>query len=245
MNSYYMEAAVEDIHVDRFGNLRPSALLYFAQVAAGRHSDLLGTDYDTLAKKGLFWAVTRHGVTVHRMPRTGEKILVETWPMPATRVAYPRMMTARDEEGKLVFEVLSLWVLMDAQTRGMVLPGKSGVDVPGLVKGTEPEQPRSLPAVQSENTCERTVTYSCLDRNGHMNNTRYLDWVDDLIPSDLHAANSLAGFTVCYLSEAREGDMLQLEWTMENGVLNANGHRLRTDDRQGKQRVFGARMCYR
>ena len=241
---YRMEAMVEDIHVDRYGCLRPSALLYFAQVAAGRHSALLGADYDALAAKGLFWAVTRHGVTIHRMPRTGEQILVETWPMPATRVAYPRMVVARDREGKLLFEVLSLWVLMDIQSRSMVLPGKSGVDVPGVLKGTEPESPRSLPPVQNGSAVRRTVTYSCLDRNGHMNNTRYTDWVDDLTSSDFHAAHRLAGFTLCYLSEAREGDTVTLEWTLEDGILQVDGHRLRTDDHQGKQRIFGARMCY-
>lgn len=244
MNSHTTEITVEAIHVDRYGYLRPGALLWFAQEAAGQHSALLGADYDSLAQKGLFWAVTRHGVSIRRMPRTGETLQLETWPMPATRVAYPRMVVARDAVGAIVFEVLSLWVLMDGATRGMVLPGKSGVSVPGILKGTEPEQPRSLPPVQGTQSCSRTVTYSCLDRNGHMNNTRYLDWVDDLNSSDFHRENRLASFSVCYLSEAREGDALELEWAQDTGILQVDGHRQRTDDHSGKQRIFAVRMCY-
>lgn len=239
-----LEKTLEDIHVDRYGYLRPSALLYMAQEAAGQHSALLGTDFDTLQKKGLFWAVTRHGVTVRRLPRSGERIFLETWPMPATRVAYPRMVEARDEQGDLLFQVLSLWVLMDVASRGMVLPGKSGVDVPGTVRGTEPDTPKSLPQVQSDRSVCRTVTYSCLDRNGHMNNTRYLDWVDDLPGSDFHSRNRLTGFTVCYLNEAREGDRLEVSWTLSDGVLEADVHRENTDEHSGKHRVFGARMTY-
>jgi len=137
----------------------------------------------------------------------------------------------------------NLW-LMDVESRSMVLPGKSGVDVPGTVRGTEPELPRSLPQVDGDRTAARTVTYSCLDRNGHMNNTRYLDWVDDLAGSEFHRKNRLTGFTVCYLSEAREGDRLAVSWTLSDGVLQADVRRENTDEHPGKHRIFGARMIY-
>jgi len=135
-------------------------------------------------------------------------------------------------------------VLMDVESRSMVLPGKSGVDVPGTVRGPEPELPRSLPQVDGDRTAARTVTYSCLDRNGHMNNTRYLDWVDDLAGSEFHRKNRLTGFTVCYLSEAREGDRLAVSWTLSDGVLQADVRRENTDEHPGKHRIFGARMIY-
>ena len=133
-----------DMEVDYFGRLKLSSLLYFAQEVAGKHCILLGADYDTLARKNLFWAVTRHRVQITRLPVRGETITVETWPMPTTRVAYPRSMVAYDADGNELFRSISLWVLMNTETRAMVLPGRSGVDVEGTLLGSELTVPHSL-----------------------------------------------------------------------------------------------------
>ena len=71
---------ISAIHVDCFGRLKPSTILYFAQEAAGGHCDILRLDWDTMAKRHLFWAVIRHRVQITRLPRLGETITVETWP---------------------------------------------------------------------------------------------------------------------------------------------------------------------
>jgi len=101
---------INDNLVDRYGRLMPSKILYFAQEVAGQHCNLLSVDYDTLARKRMFWAVIRHRVQVTRLPFRGETIRVETWPMPTTRVAYPRSVVAYDEAGKECFRSISLWV---------------------------------------------------------------------------------------------------------------------------------------
>ena len=204
-----------------------------------------GTDYDTLAEKNLFWAVTRHKVRITRLPRRGETITVETWPMPTTRVAYPRAMAAYDAQGQLLFQSVSLWVLMDMTARSMVLPGKSGITVDGILRGTELEVPHSLMPKAAANCSHRTVTYSCLDRNGHMNNTRYLDWVDDLLSSDFHAAHTPGEFTVCYLNEAREGQDIRLDWALsEDNILQVDAHREKPECPQKQERVFSAQVHY-
>ena len=247
MEPFYRQTfTLSDMEVDCFGRLKLSALLYFAQEVAGHHSELLGAGYDDLAQKGIFWAVTRHRVQISRLPIRGETITVETWPMPTTRVAYPRSMVAYDANGQELFRLISLWVLMDANTRAMVLPGKSGVTVEGQLTGKELEVPRSLSPKDMTNKSFRTVTYSCLDRNGHMNNTRYLDWVDDLLPSGFHKEHAPAEFVICYLSEALEGQQIQLDWILsETGCLQVDAHREKTDVSCGKERIFSVQTLYR
>ena len=199
---YRQTFTLSNMHVDCFGRAKPSVLLYFAQEVAGQHCTALSVD---LKGKALFWAVIRHRVQVTRLPVLGETITVETWPMPTTRVAYPRSVVAYDERGNEVFRAISLWVLMDTQTRAMILPGKSGIAVPGTVRGTELAVPNSLVPHTHCSRSFRTVGYTELDINGHVNNTRYMDWVDDLLPSAYHQNHCIREFTVCYLSEAREG----------------------------------------
>ena len=226
------------MHVDCFGRATPAALLYLVQEAAGQHCALLEVDHDTLSDKNLFWAVSRNRVQITRLPRIGETVTVETWPMPTTRVAYPRSVIAYDQQHKELFRSISLWVLMDSQTRGMLLPGKSGVTVDGTLIGTELEAPRAIATRPMDNSVSRTVGFSLLDRNGHMNNTRYMDWAFDLLPGEFHQGHPLREFTVCYMNEAREGDAINLSYELTEDTL------LTVDAQREGCRIFSAQLQF-
>ena len=236
---------IEDIHTDSSLRLKPSALLYFVQEAAGGHCMELQLSWEDLAKRNLFWAVIRNRTQITRLPLSGETITVETWPMPTSRVAYPRSMVAYDAQGNELFRSVSLWVLMDLDSRAMVLPGKSGVLVEGTLTGSELALPHAVIPKNTTNTMSRHVTFSCLDRNGHMNNTRYLDWVDDLLPSRFHEEHPPREFIICYHSEALEEQHIQLDWTFsEDGCLLVDAHREKTDVSGSQERVFSAQVLF-
>ena len=239
---YSQEFRINDACVDRFGRLKNSMILYYAQEVAGRHFDRLAMTYEELAQRGMFWAIIRQRVRITRLPMSGETIRVETWPMPNSRVAYPRSVVAYDERGEEVFRCISLWVLMDLNSRAMILPGKSGISVPGTLRGNELAAPNALPAKVLSNRRSRTVSFTDLDRNGHMNNTKYLDWIDDLLPSDFHRENTLKEMVVCYLSEAREGQDLDMQWEiLPEGFLQVDAHRQLEDK---DERIFSARLFF-
>ena len=240
---YQQDFYITDACVDRYGRLKPSMILFYAQEVAGRHCNILSLDYDTLAKKRLFWAVTRHRIQLTRIPMRGETIHVETWPMPTTKVAYPRSVVAYDEQGHEVFRAISIWVLMDLDTRNMILPGKSGISVVGTVRGMELSVPRSLLPVVMKNRHSRKVCFTDLDRNGHMNNTRYFDWIDDLLPSSFHEDHPMKEFTICYHAEAREGQTLEMSWEVMDGPsLQVDAVRKNEDD--SESRVFSAKVLF-
>lgn len=239
---YRQNYTISHIHVDRFGLAKPSVLLYFVQEAAGEHCSLLAVDRENLAHKHLFWAVTRNKVQVTRLPRLGETITVETWPMPTTRVAYPRSVVAYDKDGNELFRSISLWVLMDDRTRAMILPGKSGVTVDGTLTGTELSVPHAIAARPMENTAKRQVGYTLLDQNGHMNNTRYMDWLDDLLPSAFHEHHRVQEFTLCYMNEAREGDEITLRYELSDGpTLTVDAQRQNGAE---TDRIFSAQILF-
>ena len=239
---FTQEYEVTDIAVDCYGRMKPSMILFLAQEVAGRHCNLLSVDYDTLAAKRMFWAVTRHRVQITRMPLRGETIRIETWPMPTTRVAYPRSVIAYDAQGNECFRAISLWVLMDLDKRSMILPGKSGISVVGTLRGLELDTPNGLVAKDLRCHQHRSVCFTDLDRNGHMNNTKYLDWISDLLPSQFHENHQPREMTVCYFSESREGQSLQLSWDFpEDGCLLVDAHRQQDDK---LERVFSARYLF-
>lgn len=239
---YVQNFTVEDAWVDRYGRMKPSAILYLAQEMGGRHSALMSLDYDSLARRNLFWAVTRHRVQVTRLPALGEKVRVETWPLPTTRAAFPRSVVAYDAQGNEVFRCITLWVLMDLNTRKMIVPGKSGIMVVGTIRGNELPAPAGLIPKPLGTQSLRTVAFTDLDRNGHMNNTRCMDWIADLLPSRFHERHSVTDFTVCYLAEAREQQELRLNWNLADGcTLQVDAS---TGEGEDAHRVFSAKLFF-
>lgn len=226
---YQQTFSVLHNQVDAFGRLKPSALLSFMQEVAGSHYDLTEND--------LVWVVSRHHVVIGRLPGAGESIRVETWALPPTRAAFPRATVGYDENGKEVFRGISLWVLIRTSDRAMVLPGKANLPMVTTVRGLELPNPGSLAPREFACRDRRTVRYSLLDVNGHMNNTRYLDWVEDLLPLEFHRDNSLQEFTICYLSEGKPGEVVEIGYGMEDGQLQVDG-------RAENGRVFAAKVMY-
>ena len=239
---YTQNYEIKDNMVDCFGNLRPGQILFIAQDMGTRHCQELSLSYDVLASHRLVWAVTRHRVQITRLPKSGETIRVETWAMPTTRVAYPRSVVAYDEKGQELFRSITLWVLMNMDTRAMIQPGQSGIEVVGTDRGLELASPKGIVPRDMVNSSPRRVCFTDLDRNGHMNNTRYMEWVEDLFPSRFHREHKLKEFTVCYLAECREGQTLDMHYEiMEGGTVQVDAHRTENGE---DHRVFSARMLY-
>jgi acyl-ACP thioesterase len=241
---YCQTYTLKSTDCDCFGRLKPSALLGFLQEIAGNHCKGTPASWDALAEKNLFFAITRQRVQITRLPMAGETITLETWPGVTTKVAYPRSTVARDAQGNEVFRAISLWVLMDLTNRGMVLPGKSGVDLSGSVRGGELPVPPSIGPAALACAQTRQVRFTHLDRNGHMNNTCYMDWVQDLLPGVFHREHPLADFSISYLSEAMEGQQVTLHHELgSDGQLQVNGV-LESGGEEKPRRIFAVRCAY-
>lgn len=229
---------------DCFGRLKPSALLGILQEAAGAQCVELKLAHEDLVDKGFFWAITRQHIQITRLPRAYETITVETWPGKTSRVAYPRSTIGYDAQGNELFRAISLWVLMDMQSRALVLPGKSGITLDGLERGGELPVPTSIGPAELKAVGTRQVRFSELDRNGHMNNSFYMDWVQDLLPSAFHKNHPLTDFTVCYLNEAREGDRIEVHYELaDDGSLQVNGL-MEGPEKGSFHRIFAVRARY-
>lgn len=239
---YRTQFTVHSTDCDPFNRIKPSALLSLLQEAAGAHCEGTAVDWYALAQRGMFFAITRQHVQINRLPVHRETITLETWPGPTSRVAFPRNTVVYDEKGNELVRAISLWVLMDVENRAMILPGKSGIELTGSVRGGELPVPSSLALKNLAATASRRVVYTELDVNGHMNNCRYMDWLMDLLPAAFHRDHPMQDFTISYLSEAREGEEVQLHYELTpDGQLQVEAG---CPEDEKNRRVFAVRATF-
>ncbi|MCQ2438930.1 MAG: thioesterase [Oscillospiraceae bacterium] len=217
--------AVDAADCDMFGRLRPSIMLRLMQGAGWAHADALGLGNDAVWSRGLLWVIGRTVAEIDRLPRADEQITLCTWPGQQRKVFLPRSFEIADAEGRSLIRAKSIYLMMDRESRHTVTPQSVGLDVPGACERAELPDPASrVPFPGSLDGSEsRRATYSELDINGHLNNTHYLSWGEDLLSVDYHRAHALRSLWVEYRREVRPENEVGMSWTLQDDTLYVKG----------------------
>lgn len=176
------------------------------QEAAGEHA--LATDresFDLGAGRRGTWVLSRIRLQFDRRPALREAVTVETWPSAYDGIRVHRDFLLRGEGGAVDVRATSVWFVIDvARRRPVRLP-------PSMHTFGPPDHDRALtltapPEAPDEVEAERrfSVRYADLDRVGHANNVRFLEWALEA-PG---GADGLHEVDVLYQAEAVLGDTI-------------------------------------
>ena len=216
MSGYERALTLRSKDVDLYRRLRLSRLFELLQEAAITHTEELGMGREMTLDRGLLWVVTMQSAEIARMPEYDERIVLRSWPGETMHVFFPRHYLLSSASGETLVRANALWMLVDQQTRRMVFPDRHGIVIPGEKREEElplPSAPARLPL-----SGERLfpVPFSYVDLNGHMNNTRYFDLMENCLPPAAAGAR-LRRIRTEYTGEARLGDTLALRWGEQDG----------------------------
>ena len=205
---------------DRFKRLKPSAMLTMFQDGSETLTEGWGVGLGAMMARGAIWVAAKMEYAVTRLPRHEEDIVIRSWAGRCRAGIYPFQNRIEDAAGNELVRGVSLWVLSDMEARSMI----SG-NVPRITLPTpEPEGthlPR-IPAIHPPEACEhspRRVMFSETDINGHLTNTRYLDWMTDLVSPDFHRAHPMRGLRVEYRGEIGPEEEVVLDWAVSDERL--------------------------
>ena len=235
MSVYETEYKVLSSDVDLFRRLRLRTLHTWLQEASIAHTEALGAGRDKTLDRGLLWIVVQQEAKIFRLPEYDEHVHVASWPGKTMHVFFPRYYRVTDARGNALVEASALWALMDEKTRKTVFPEQWGVEVPAAVTGDEAPLPRVPRTEETQGETVFTVPFSCVDLNGHMNNTRYFDLADDLLPERLRARTP-RNVAVEYSGEARCGEAVTLRFAAGDDGFYLSGER--------DKRLFRLRYLY-
>ena len=205
--TYSQTFRIASYQADVSARIKPSAILELMQEMSGAHAEIIGVGGSALQPKNLAWVLTRVEVRMDRYPKSGEEITVETFPMPNRRVFFPRYFIFRDAKGNQIGCAGTLWVVLDVTTRKMA----NAAEITSLMPdNSDLAAPMGMPATVEDVAAPdeealRLPVYTDLDVNGHVNNTRYLDWCCNALGIDTMRSYEIRHFAVNYNQEILPG----------------------------------------
>ncbi|AMH88352.1 MAG: acyl-[acyl-carrier-protein] thioesterase [Streptococcus mitis] len=207
--TYQMKMKIPFDMADMNGHIKlPDVILLSLQVSGMQSIELGVSDKAILEDYNLVWIITDYDIEVVRLPRFAEEITIETEALSYNRLFCYRRFTIYDETGQELIHMMATFVLMDRDSRKVhavepeiVAPYQSDFDKK-LIRGPKYE------LLEEPVSKDYHVRFYDLDMNGHVNNSKYLDWIFEVMGADFLTQYIPKKINLKYVKEVRPGGVI-------------------------------------
>ncbi|HCN75512.1 acyl-ACP thioesterase domain-containing protein [Pseudolactococcus plantarum] len=187
MLTYKKKYTVPYYESDANGNMKVPSLLNVALQLSGEHSFSIGVSDDWLKETYNYtWVVVEYAMEINRLPRFTETITVETFAKSYNKFFCYRDYVFYAENGEKLLTVSTTFVLLDIETRKVVrvldeIVAPYKVDkVSKIIRGHKYQELSTSECIEKI----YHVRFNDIDQNGHVNNSKYFDWMVDPLGFD-------------------------------------------------------------
>ena len=215
---------------DAFGNMRASAVLRHMQECANLQLQKMTAPNgrrtaNDMAEKNRGFILCKFNMNVNRPLHAYDELTVESWISKERGVVSERLYKVFCEN-ELIAEGASTWAIIEDGCKILRVSEYEDLSVRDDDTCTV-EVPRHLriPCPEKlEFVGEKTVLYSDIDLNGHINNTNYPDMLASFIPEMRYERFShdkgryISNINISFVSDAPLGDTVKIYSYKEDGV---------------------------
>ena len=206
------------------------------QEAAGENAVDYGWGAETMDRMNLCWVLVRMSVRMNTLPAWKDKIHIETWSRGAEKIYVSRDFIIRDDARNELGQASSIWIVLDKSTHKPVRPNVL-LDI-ALTKSDETSVFSFIsPKINPVHTCDymtehlhescllKYADFSDIDRNGHVNNSKYIAWCIDAYYKHFSKKQkekppAISGMDINYISELHFSD--RINFFLTNNGMNQN-----------------------
>lgn len=206
---------------DVTNTVTPAMLINMIILASEDQTTSLGVGSDVVIKLGIGWVVTQYKMAITRLPKVDETITISTRATCYNRYFAFREFWVHDATGAECVHVESIWVTMNHQTRKIV-------SIPDdIIAPFQSEQVKMIPRLGRPKrltpedqllTKQYRVRYFDIDGNGHVNNSRYFDWLLDALPMSFLTRHDLTEINIRFENEVQYHHVVTSEATLMTDV---------------------------
>jgi acyl-ACP thioesterase len=204
--------------------IKLSGIADVLQIAAWRHAEELGFGIDDMmVKENRTWALTRLHIEIDRYPKYGEEIVVKTWPKKGDRIfAFRDWLIEID--GNLIIKATSTYLMIDLTTRRpLSLEGIYDNTIAPVGLHAIEEPAARIDDVAQDLNREIYSSFSDLDVNNHVNNPRYLDWAQTLMPANWWKTHRVNAILVNFFNEVHADQSISIHGGIVGNKLQVVG----------------------
>ena len=208
---YQKTFTVSNNDVDKRFRLKVAAIFRYFQDIALKATEDLGADSISLSKRNIDWVITRMAVEIKRLPKCNEEIVVHTYPGKDMAMLYPRYFFVTDANNRVIIRSSSVWALIDNVSRKVIVDREVISKLPEEYHESQMELPERIVIPTDSRFIEkRTIHYSDLDFNSHMNNVRYVELLMDTHDSSFYENNRVSFINLNYMKEIKEKEAVEI-----------------------------------
>lgn len=222
------------------GTVRPDRVLEWMQEAAAYASTLVGYPPDRYAEMGAAWFIREILLVMEAEARYGQVVEVDTWISDLRRFRARREYRVR-VDGVQMARGQAEWLFLERDVHSGKIKPRLPDDALKLafpvaeasaIAATDIPEYLELQGPPLDIDRRRAAATE-IDRNGHVNHTRYLAWLEDHA-TEIVPGSRLRFARIEYLDDVQPGtDVELLVWPAEGGLV----HQVR----RGAQRALRAR----
>lgn len=240
MSKYSKTFKVQFSETDFTLKLKLYALVNKMQETSSLHAEELGMGYEELKKHKLGWIIPKYRIQMDTYPKWEDTLTIETWPSAKDKLFAMRSFRIYNQDQKQIGSIYSAYVVVDTETgrpqRTNALPIELPViideDTQELLRFTIPKDPIS--------TCKRTVYYTDLDLNMHMNNACYIQWIEDCFTLEQHKNMRIKDIQVNFISAATIGE--EVEVSVYKDEASVDTYYVQGNEKAEGREIFKARV---
>ena len=212
---------IDDFGAD--GYMLLPALLKVLENAADHHSAAVADESVEDSMHGVAWILAEWRVELIKPPTFNDEIRVETWISDGAAAAYSnREFLVLDKDGTALVKASAKLTLFDLCENRIIRTDRSVLEK-YLPEGKTvfSEKPRRLvPAKSFYGETTFSLRRSDIDYNGHVHNTNYLCFAQEVLSESAAQSTAIASFRISYKRPLRFGDCVVIKSAEEDGVVN-------------------------
>ena len=216
--------------------LYASVLIGDLQEAAEQSSNTVGYGTDFLKENNICWIILRMHIEIDRLLEWHETFKIRTWATGLEKIYYGREFEVYDSKGERIGKATSVCILADWNTHRPVIANKRPELPPPLVQSKDLVFGKPCPKVDFPDKSEvagssdkpviiKYADYTELDRNRHVNNSRYSAWAYDALFKSGYDVSAIKEISINYNSEVKAGEKVELFICNEEGKVCVYGYK--------------------
>ncbi|RDW17059.1 acyl-ACP thioesterase [Oceanobacillus arenosus] len=202
---------VDPSNVDFTKSMKLSHLFSSFQDIASLASENQGFGIASLDREfGVSWILVKIRVDIIRYPQMDEEITMETWAQEPGKLEFERDFIVRDGQGEIIVNAVSTWVIMDTKERKLRRTDVISYHTPTAIeeRAIDCKLGKLKHYGDLELAYKRVIGYSDIDFNGHLNNSKYVDFIMDCFSLEAHKERGVQSIEVNFKNEALPGDCI-------------------------------------